>query len=300
MARSRNIKPGFFLDDELAELDPLARLLFIGLWIVADCEGRLEYRPKRIKAEILPYDDCNIAKLLGDLAQSQFIAIYNVKEKRYIAIANFAKHQNPHPNEVRKGSAIPSPEECATETLETEEIANNHDKTLQERDESITNPADSLLLIPSTPNGTCANDAQIGFEDFWAEYPKKKDKAKAKAKWKSKKLDSKAEIILEDVRNRKVNDYDWRKEDGKYIPYPSTYLNGKRWEDEITPIPKGTVTGINGKKPVWAKIPRDDLQLNSWAAKHGYPESSPGKSFHEYRSRLKSAVEKRMSQESRA
>jgi hypothetical protein len=55
VARSRNIKPGFFLNDELAECEPLARILFAGLWCIADREGRLEDRPKRIKAEVLPY-----------------------------------------------------------------------------------------------------------------------------------------------------------------------------------------------------------------------------------------------------
>ena len=59
MARARNIKPSFFTNDVLAEIDPLGRLLFIALWTMADREGRLEDRPKRIKAEALPYDDAN-------------------------------------------------------------------------------------------------------------------------------------------------------------------------------------------------------------------------------------------------
>ncbi len=248
MARSRNIKPAFFLNDEIADLQPLARLLFIGLWTVADYKGRMEYRPKRIKAEILPYDDCDVAALLEDLAQAQFITIYNVEEKHYVAIANFAKHQHPHPNEVRKGSSIPDHPQCATETPAPKGTANNRDQSRQDNDSSITDQADSLLLIPSiTPKGVCANDAQERFDDFWLEYPRKKDKAKAKAKWKSKKLDGKAEMILEDVRNRKINDHDWLKGGGEFIPYPSTYLNGERWEDEITPRPKEGGNGKDGR-----------------------------------------------------
>lgn len=50
MAGARNIKPGFFTNDVLAACDQLARLLFAGLWTVADRAGRLEDRPKRIKA----------------------------------------------------------------------------------------------------------------------------------------------------------------------------------------------------------------------------------------------------------
>jgi hypothetical protein len=72
MARARNIKPGFFLNDELAECEPLARLLFAGLWCIADREGRLEDKPKRIKVEILPYDDCDIDYLLKYTKRGQY------------------------------------------------------------------------------------------------------------------------------------------------------------------------------------------------------------------------------------
>ena len=53
MARARNIKPGFFDNETLGELPALTRLLFIGLWCLADREGRLQDRPKRIKKELL-------------------------------------------------------------------------------------------------------------------------------------------------------------------------------------------------------------------------------------------------------
>lgn len=107
MARARNIKPGFFLNDDLAELEPLARLLFIGLWCVADREGRLEYRPKKIKAAVLPYDDCDIESLIQELCKYEFITVYVVDNTEYIQVVNFKKHQNPHLKE--KGSVIPPP-----------------------------------------------------------------------------------------------------------------------------------------------------------------------------------------------
>lgn len=54
--RARNIKPGFFKNEDISECSPSARLLFIGLWMLADREGRLEYRPKRWKGELFPYE----------------------------------------------------------------------------------------------------------------------------------------------------------------------------------------------------------------------------------------------------
>lgn len=100
MSRARNIKPSFFTNDALAECEPLARLLFVGIWTLADREGRLEDRPKKIKAELLPYDDCNADKLLNELETNQFILRYEVADKKYIQIKSFNKHQNPHHMEV--------------------------------------------------------------------------------------------------------------------------------------------------------------------------------------------------------
>ena len=50
----RNIKPAFFKNELFAELSPFDRLLFIGLWVSWDREGRVEDRPKRIKMELFP------------------------------------------------------------------------------------------------------------------------------------------------------------------------------------------------------------------------------------------------------
>jgi len=106
MARARNIKPALYFDEELAELPLSARYLFPGLWMVADREGRIEDRPKRIKAEIYPYDQQNVDQLLDKLVDSGHIVRYIVDDCRYIQILGFTKHQNPHKNE--KPSEIPA------------------------------------------------------------------------------------------------------------------------------------------------------------------------------------------------
>lgn len=109
VARARNIKPGYFRNELLAELTPLARLLFAGLWTVADRAGRLEDRPRRIKADVLPYDDCDVDGLLDDLERGGFVRRYEVAGERYIEVVTFGRHQNPHKNEAP--STIPAPEE---------------------------------------------------------------------------------------------------------------------------------------------------------------------------------------------
>jgi DnaD/phage-associated family protein len=107
MARARNIKPGFFINDALAEVEPLGRLLFIALWTIADRAGRLEDRPHRIKVQALPYDNCDPDALLNQLQAGGFILRYAVAGCPCIQITNFSKHQHPHMQE--KASEIPPP-----------------------------------------------------------------------------------------------------------------------------------------------------------------------------------------------
>jgi hypothetical protein len=109
MPRMRMLKPGFFSNENLAELPPLVRLLFAGLWTIADRAGRLEDRPKRIKAALIPWDDLDVDKALDALANSpeRFVIRYVANGRKYLQISNFAAHQHPHVNEPK--SEIPPP-----------------------------------------------------------------------------------------------------------------------------------------------------------------------------------------------
>lgn len=77
------------------------------------------------------------------------------------------------------------------------------------------------------------SESESRFDEFWTVYPSKENKKKAKQIWLKKKLDLKADLIIADVIKRKAYHKKWL--DG-YIPHPTTYLNGERWEDEITEV----------------------------------------------------------------
>ncbi|MAO23828.1 MAG: hypothetical protein Unbinned3818contig1000_15 [Prokaryotic dsDNA virus sp.] len=151
MPRARNIKHSFFENDSLAEIDPVGRLLFIGLWTIADFKGDLEYRAKKIKAQILPYDDCDIDEIVINLDLSGFITTYNVDGVSYIHINKFTKHQNPHPNERKKGSEIPAYDLECSQAIDLKGVAINPDSIDKNKCEPLSDRADSLSLIPNIP-----------------------------------------------------------------------------------------------------------------------------------------------------
>src|SRR5688500_13195720 len=108
MARLRTLKPGFFLNESLAELTPHTRLCFAGLWTLADRRGILEDRPKRIDAELFPYETMNVVAMLDALESAGFIRRYATPDgRRALHIRAFAKHQTPP---VRDGANdLPGP-----------------------------------------------------------------------------------------------------------------------------------------------------------------------------------------------
>lgn len=104
--RSRILRPGFFSNEFLPAVEPHARLLFAGLWLMADKEGRLEDRPLKIRGLLFPYEpELNVDELLAQLSEKGFIVRYKIDSQYYIEVVNFKDHQQSYHNET--DSVIP-------------------------------------------------------------------------------------------------------------------------------------------------------------------------------------------------
>lgn len=95
----------------------------------------------------------------------------------------------------------------------------------------------ALPKPPPMPKPSQAKEcAQTAFDSFWKAYPKKKSRGRAEALWaKINPDDETVKTIIAAVEAQK-NQRDWKKENGKYIPYPATWLNAQGWLDEVTTI----------------------------------------------------------------
>ncbi|MCF5179611.1 phage replication protein [Pseudomonas syringae] len=262
MARARNIKPALFKNEILGVADPMATLLFEGLWLLADKAGRLEDRPLRIKGELFPYrDGVDIEGLLQFLASEGFITRYTVGAKRYIQVENFDKHQNPHRNEPE--SVIPSVSEgCITTDFggTTSAIIGSA------RADSLI--PDSLNLIPdslTTPTPAASSPPTDDlFPKFWKLYPNKKGKAAAEKAWKKIKVTDDLFTLIAQGLAKQCVSLAWTKDGGQFVPHPATWLNGKRWEDEVQPasnvhqFPQSRHTGFDTRDYKAGLTPRGD------------------------------------------
>jgi len=190
MARARNLKPGFFKDAKIVGCSFEARLLFQGLWCMADYKGRLKYVPLEMKMEVFPADNVDVEKCCNELKESGLISIYQDRSgSTLVQVQNFEKHQNPHINERKDKAgnwmpALPGPEDCKRTDPEnegkketTEQRVKEAIRVLQEYSES--DPADSLLLIPDSLFPSKEHVPPSGdtyppeFEEIWKLKPKR-------------------------------------------------------------------------------------------------------------------------------
>ena len=231
------IKPAFFDNEDLADCDPFARLLFIGLWCLADREGKLLDKPKRIKKAILGYDSIDIDYLLGQLLDKGLIIRYTTEQgENCLLVSNFLKYQNPFPNE--KASELPYPSDygqkcytnveqdndigCVSAVIETAYLTSN----------KLEVTSNKLQVIDNT---------ELNFEKFWKAYPRKESKIDArKAFMKLKPDDELLDKILSAIEARKQTKA-WQGEK-RFIVLPAGWLRGERWEDEIDEEEQSTNT----------------------------------------------------------
>lgn len=95
MARIRTIKPEFWSSEQVMECQPLARLLFIGIWNFCDDGGNHPDSEKTIKARVFPGDEISsssIRRMLDELSSNGLLSFYEHSGKRYLHVSGW-EHQ---------------------------------------------------------------------------------------------------------------------------------------------------------------------------------------------------------------
>ena len=253
----RYIKPDFFLNEELAKHDPLGRILFAGLWTLADRAGRLEDRPGKIKIQVLPFDAADVNELLNRLAADRFIIRYAVSEKRFIQVVNFAKHQRPHPKEATS-QLPPPPERYNLSTASKDLFAARSDFSTAGNDPStaLTDQSDGGprkgtsgpfkgIVEPGGDgdfNGDFNGDGNgapaDGFAEFISRYPNQVHTDRACQAFLSV-IETEADLLaLMEGLERWLKSDQWNRDDGRFVPAPDRFLVDRLYKDHPAPYKK--------------------------------------------------------------
>lgn len=216
-------------------LKPLARLLFAEITALCNKEGYC-WASNQYFADLYEVDKTTVSGWIGQL-----------KTRGYITVQL----------EYKEGS---------------KQILNRYIKINGEGIDEMINtplqndvyPIDQKTKVNTTVNTkTNITVNSIGdFDSFWRFYPRKAGKEAARKAWAKLRPDEHImQLILDNVRER-VEKGEWRKDNQSYILHASTYLNQKRWEDEVLEQQTQTRTNPDSIKSVSVM---DKLVDRSWA-----------------------------------
>lgn len=220
---NRIIKESICTSESIDELGWFEEVFFYRLMVNVDDYGRLDARPAILKAKLFPLKNVTLKQVeqaLIKLSTAGMVLVYEYDRKPFLQLCAWSKHQ-----QIRnQKSKYPSPDEKNSQLMTIEINCNQLQSNVPViQSESNPNPE-------SNPN--MRKSAGEGFDEFWAAYPKKRSKPAAeKAFLKIKPTSEQLKVMLEALARLK-NSEEWSKANGQYIPYPASWLNQRRWEDE--------------------------------------------------------------------
>jgi hypothetical protein len=270
MPRIRNIKPVFFDSPSTAKADLACRLLYQALWCWADDSGHGTCNLKELEAFAFPHDairdlprrKCgspacicgisgavwrNFAEILHETAQAYDLVLYIVRRRRYYLIPAFKDHQSKY---WRAETAFPEPEEGSIWDLTSEYgpfRSQTCDSSPEFPEHSRGNSAASSGNSPldrdrdrDRDKDSCATKLRDPappkrFVEFWAAYPRRRDRRKAEKAFAAALKRATADTIIAGAQRYAE---DPNRED-TYTKYAEGWLNGDGWLDEPLPSRNG-------------------------------------------------------------
>lgn len=214
MAERRMFAKTIVLSDSFLDMPLGARCLYMTMGMLADDDGFVN-APKSIMRQTGATDDD-----LRVLIAKKFVIPF---ESGVIVIKHWRIN-----NYLQKDRIQPTKYQDEFGTLEIEKNG-----AYTERQQ-----------IPVLGESVVKDQKPNGFDEFWKVYPKKASKGAAeKAFAKAIKEVSLEEMIT--AVKKQMTTKQWIRDGGQYIPYPSTWLNQKRWLDEVTATEPKPVTVQN-------------------------------------------------------
>lgn len=228
---SRILKESICTSESLSGVSAEAEVLFYRLIVKADDFGLYHGNPKIIASLLFPLNvpsEKKVASWLSELCNSGLVATYTADDgKKYLKLLSWDKHQN---RRAQK-SKFPLPKELDNNCIQ-QNTSDNSDTCGQMQTDSSVNVNENVNENDIRKRVTAQNGAgDDGFEKFWSVYPRRVGKKDAVKVWKQIKPDEELiSLIVQGVERWKQSDQ-WTKDEGRFVPYPATFLRGERWNE---------------------------------------------------------------------
>ena len=216
-------------------LKPLARLLFAEITALCNKEGYC-WASNQYFADLYEVDKTTVSGWIGQLKTRGYLTVQlEYKEGSKQILNRYMKINGEGIDEITKTSFQKDVDPIDQKTK-------GNTKTNTKTNITVNNVDD--------------------FDSFWKFYPRKASKEAARKAWEKLRPDQHImQMILDNVRER-VEKGEWRKDNQSFILHASTYLNQKRWEDEVLDQQTQAQTDPESIKSVSVM---DKLVDRSWA-----------------------------------
>lgn len=213
---NRIIRDSALASKKLSTVSAEAERLFWRLLMVADDFGRFQAEPAMLLSRCFPlmvkdYSIRNVEKWFAELLKVGCIIGYSCNGDVFGQFVVWNQRSR------AETSKYPPPDDGQVTVIRPSAAHVDEDVDEDVDDRRRREPTASPLE---------------GFEVFWSTYPKKKNKGDAEKAWRALApgFDLRTRILEAVVAQRES--HDWRKDAGKWIPYPASWIRGKRWEDD--------------------------------------------------------------------
>lgn len=224
-AKVRTINTKIWEDEKFETFSPDERLFWHTILTNPRSNNLGSYKLTiRVLQNLMGYDKGVVESLVSRFKDTYKMIDYDFKTQE-VLILNFSKY-NWTKSPKYKANLIKHYEKIESEDLKSkiETIFNK----FYTKDDEIKAPISNELV--EVPFGVSIDEL---FNRFWSVYPKKQAKGTAEKWFKTNKPSEElVDLMIKVVNKWKVSD-NWLKDNGKYVPLPSTWLNAKRWEDEL-------------------------------------------------------------------
>jgi hypothetical protein len=205
-------------DPAIVSLKPIDRLIFITLLCLAsqsdERDGTVRYvSNEALRCVTLGHNAYKLGEAFDGVEALEKMGLVTLISANSLKICNFEKRQN-----------------TALTNAERQKLYRERYKVVTYSNERYndSNARVDKIRVDKITTTTAESD---GFNSFWNNYPRKIGKSAAEKAW--QKYKPPLSVVLEAIEKQKNSDQ-WSKDNGQFIPHPTTWLNGKRWEDEVT------------------------------------------------------------------
>lgn len=251
---NRILREGILSSDRVEKLDYPAEVFYRRLLSKVDDHGLFDARPAVLRAALFPLRldrvrEADISRWLVACQTAGLILFYEAEGRPYIKALDTRW-------QVRSEPKYPLPPEGSLSPPSVCEQLQTTDNSCEQLNTKSLSLSLSLLKTnPLTPlRGKIRARASPkepqeppGFAEFWAIYPKRVARGKAVTAWQKIGVDGVLLAKILAAIKAQSTSSQWRAGGGEYIPYPSSWLNARRWEDE-TPKPMASTVDVLKKR----------------------------------------------------